>query len=113
MDEMRKSMDGLLHQLHGTNEYNQYCDVLSRVKNDADLYRRIGEFRRGSLWIQMQEGEGFIAKNNELQKEFSDLQENGLAREFFAAEHQYVAMVRELQNQFLQGVQLDISFFSE
>ena len=44
------------------------------------------------------------------QKDFADLQENGLANEFFAAEHQYIAMVKELQEQFLEGSAVETSF---
>ena len=44
------------------------------------------------------------------QKDFADLQENGLANEFFAAEHKYIAMVKELQEQFLEGSAVETSF---
>ena len=110
MNEMETLMDQLTMRLRQTNEYNQYYNLLQRVKNDEKLYARIGDYRRRSLWIQMQEGEAFIQGNNELQKNFVDLQENGLASEFLAAEHQYVAMVRKLQNMFLEGASLDTSF---
>lgn len=96
MNEMKQLMTELTDRLRKTNEYNQYINVLSRLKQDPELYARIGDYRRRSLWIQMQEGEAFIQGNNGLQKDFADLQENGLANEFFAAEHQYIAMVKEL-----------------
>ena len=88
MNEMKQLMTELTDRLRQTNEYNQYINVLSRLKQDPELYERIGDYRRRSLWIQMQEGEAFIQGNNGLQKDFADLQENGLANEFFAAEHQ-------------------------
>lgn len=110
MNEMKQLMEELTARLRQTNEYNQYANVLGRVKQDQELYERIGDYRRRSLWIQMQEGEAFIQGNNGLQKDFADLQENGLASEFFAAEHQYIAMVKELQEQFLEGSAVETSF---
>ena len=110
MNEMKQLMTELTDRLRKTNEYNQYINVLSRLKQDPELYARIGDYRRRSLWIQMQEGEAFIQGNNGLQKDFADLQENGLAIEFFAAEHQYIAMVKELQEQFLEGSAVETSF---
>jgi hypothetical protein len=110
MNEMKQLMTELTDRLRKTNEYNQYINVLSRLKQDPELYARIGDYRRRSLWIQMQEGEAFIQGNNGLQKDFADLQENGLANEFFAAEHQYIAMVKELQEQFLEGSAVETSF---
>ena len=106
MNEMKQLMTELTDRLRKTNEYN----FLSRLKQDPELYARIGDYRRRSLWIQMQEGEAFIQGNNGLQKDFADLQENGLANEFFAAEHQYIAMVKELQEQFLEGSAVETSF---
>ena len=78
MNEMKQLMTELTDRLRKTNEYNQYINVLSRLKQDPELYARIGDYRRRSLWIQMQEGEAFIQGNNGLQKDFADLQENGL-----------------------------------
>ena len=110
MNEMKQLMTELTDRLRKTNEYNQYINVLSRLKQDPELYARIGDYRRRSLWIQMKEGEAFIQGNNGLKKDFADLQENGLANEFFAAEHQYIAMVKELQEQFLEGSAVETSF---
>ena len=101
MNEMKQLMTELTDRLRKTNEYNQYINVLSRLKQDPELYARIGDYRRR---------EAFIQGNNGLQKDFADLQENGLANEFFAAEHQYIAMVKELQEQFLEGSAVETSF---
>lgn len=110
MKEMESLMDQLTMRIRMSNEYNQYRNLLQRVKSDENLYARIGDYRRRSLWVQMQDGEGFIHGNSELQKEFMDLQENGLASEFLAAEHQYVAMIRKLQERLLEGAELDTTF---
>lgn len=113
MKETEMMMEQLILQIKRTNEYNQYQNLLERVKSQEELYRRIGEYRRRSLTMQVYAGDDFIQENNMLQKEFLDLQNNGLAGEFFAAEHQYCTMVKRLQNQFLEGVQLDTSFLEE
>lgn len=107
---MKILMDDLLEQIKTTNEYNQYQALLTRIKNKEDLYQRICDYRKKSMYVQMCEGEEFIHRSNELQNEFSDLQSRGLVGEFFAAEHQYIAMIKELQNQFLEGSGIDTSF---
>lgn len=110
MDEIERMIDDIVQQIKSTKEYNQYQSLLERIKSQPELYRRIGEFRSRSLYVQMKDGEEFIAENNNLQNEFQDLQNNGLANEFLAAEHQYCSMVRQIQNRFLEGVQIDTSF---
>lgn len=113
MGETESIMDQLLQQIKSTREFNQYQNLLQRVKAQPDLYRRIGEYRRRSIAAQMRNGEEFIAENNNVQKEFADLQNNGLAWEFFASEHQYCSMVRKLNNRFMEGVEIDTSFLDQ
>lgn len=50
MNEMKQLMTELTDRLRKTNEYNQYINVLSRLKQDPELYARIGDYRRRSLW---------------------------------------------------------------
>ncbi len=113
MEETKVLMDQMVQRIKSTKEFNQYQNLLRRVKEQPDLYHRIGEYRRRSLAVQMWSGEDFIAENNNLQKEFADLQNNGLAGEFLASEHQYCSLIKQLQNQFLEGVQIDTSFLEE
>ncbi|MCH5266953.1 MAG: YlbF family regulator [Lachnospiraceae bacterium] len=110
MNEIETLLEQMIAKIMSTNEYTQYYELLQRVKSNNEVYARIGDYRRRSLWVQMQEGEDFIHGNSELQKDFADLQENGLVNEFFAAEHQYVAMIRKIQDHFLEGISLDTTF---
>ena len=40
MNEMKQLMTELTDRLRKTNEYNQYINVLSRLKQDPELYGR-------------------------------------------------------------------------
>ena len=71
-------MEQLMEAVKRTQEYNQYQTLLESVKKHPDIYRRIGEFRRGSIVFQMTDHANPIEENNALQKEFADLQTNGL-----------------------------------
>ncbi len=103
-------MEQLLEVVKRSQEYNQYKNLLESVKKQQDLYHRIGEFRRRSIVLQLSDNVNMIDENNNLQKEFADLQNNGLASEFMAAEHQYCQLIRRLQKRFLEEVDLDIDF---
>lgn len=110
MNEVELLMTEIAKKLPETKEYNQYKDLLNRVKEQPDLYRRIGEFRRRSVELQMSGDQNLIQANNNLQNEFLDLQNNSLSNEFFAAEHQYCRMIQKLHQQFLASAQIDIDF---
>ena len=79
MNEVESLMDEVVRKIPMTKEYNQYRNLLERLKAQPELYRRVAEFRRRSVAIQMSEGEDAIQQNNNLQNEFRDLQSNGLS----------------------------------
>lgn len=110
MNEVEELMAELIRRLQMSKEYNQYKNLLDRLKAQPDLYRRVGEFRRRSVAMQVEEENNAIAANNRLRNEFLDLQNNGLANDFFVAERQYCRMVRELQECFLEGAQIETDF---
>ncbi|MCD7824664.1 MAG: YlbF family regulator [Clostridiaceae bacterium] len=113
MIEVRQLMAEVIKKLSETTEYNQYHTLLERVKAQPDLYHRISEFRKKSLALQLSDNVNPIQANNNLQNEFGDLQNNGLANDFLVAEHQYCTMVRSLQEQFLDGVGISTDFMEE
>lgn len=110
MSEVENLMMTLVEKLHATKEYNQYRDLLQRVKGQPELYGRIGEFRRRGISLRMAENINAIQANNDLQKEFRDLLSNGLANDFLVAERQYCRMVKELQEKFLEGARIETEF---
>ena len=103
MNEVESLMDEVVRKIPMTKEYNQYRDLLERLKAQPELYRRVAEFRRRSVAIQM----------SDLQNEFRDLQSNGLSSEFFMAEHQYCRMIGNLQKKFLEGAEIETGFLEE
>lgn len=111
--EAQMMLEHLIETIKGTQEYNQYQVLLSQVRSHPDIYRRIGEFRRRSIYFQMTDHANPIEENNALQKDFADLQANGLANEFMAAEHQYCTMIKKLQEYFLSQLDLELDFLKE
>lgn len=111
--EPQRIMEQLVASIMRSQEYNQYHSLLENIRRQPEIYRRIGEFRRRSLLLQTSDHVNAIDENNALQIEFADLQNNGLANEFMAAEHQYCQMVRELQIYFLDHLDLEIDFLND
>ena len=55
MNEVEILMEEVTKRLPETKEYNQYKNLLERLKEQPDLYHRVGEFRRRSIMLQMSE----------------------------------------------------------
>ena len=110
MREIEDALNTLIDTIKSTKEYNQYQTLLNKVKNEPELYGRISDYRRQSLALQLSDNENFIQENNELQKRFSDLLNIGLSNEYFAAEHQYCMMIREIQERYLEQINIETDF---
>lgn len=110
MSDAASIMEQLINAVKRSQEYNQYQNLLASLKRQPELYQRVAEFRRRSISLQLADNVNMIDANNGLQKEFADLQTNGLASEFMVAEHQYCQLIRELQNLFLENLDLEIDF---
>lgn len=113
MNEVETLMAEIVKKIPETKEYNQYVNLLERVKAKPELYHRIGEYRRRSLAIQTAENINIIQENNNLQNEYRDLQNNGLSNDFFVAEHQYCKMIQRLQEQLLESANIETDFLEE
>ena len=111
--ETQLLMEQLVDAVKRTQEYNQYQTLLENVRKRPEIYQRIGEFRRRSIAFQLTDHANPIEENNQLQKEFADLQVNGLANEFLAAEHQYCMMIKRMQGYFLENLDLALEFLDE
>ena len=61
--ETQLLMEQLMEAVKRTQEYNQYQTLLESVKKHPDIYRRIGEFRRGSIVFQMTDHANPIEEN--------------------------------------------------
>ena len=78
-NEPQMLMEELVKSIKSSQEYNQYQNLLATLKNRPEIYQRIAEFRRRSIALQMSDEGQSIEANNALQKEFADLQTDGLA----------------------------------
>ncbi len=111
--EAQYFMEQLIDAVKRSQEYNQYRALLESVKKHPEIYQRIGEFRRRNIIFQMTDHTNIIEENNQLQKEFADLQTNGLASDFMVAEHQYCHMIKKLQDYFLGELNLELDFLND
>lgn len=113
MQEVEKSMEQLIQVLYRSKEYNQYQTLLGKIKEKEELFRRIGEYRRRTIYLQKSNTENLIQANNDLENEFRDLQNNVLVNEYLVAEHQYCKMIQKLQEQFLEAACIETGFLDE
>ena len=109
-NETKVYVSQLIEAIKRSPEYGQYRNLLSTVKLQPELYDRSGQYRRRSLQVQTGHGYNVAESMAGLNAEFQDLQDNRLANEFMAAEHQYVRMIQQVQDSFLEQVEIDVSF---
>ena len=86
-----------IRKIKECQEYRDYRVQLERLKNEPGLYDKVNEFRQKNYMIQnTEEGESFMERMEELEKEFEDVRAIPLVDDFLAAELCFCRMMQEI-----------------
>ena len=85
-----------------------------KLTKDAELNKRVNEFRKACFIIQNKPQEpDDIQKLEVLNKEYSEILENSDVREFFTAERGLALMMNQLMDQIYGSLDMDVSFLDD
>lgn len=100
----------LVESIQESDEYSEYKRLLKTVMQDENLYEKVNEFRRRNFVVQVEKSSDVLEEIDKLQKEYADLLNNLLIKEFLAAEQIMCKMMRQINNRVLESLEMDISF---
>ena len=104
----------LIREIKRSNVYNQYRRLQMKLTKDAELNKRVTEFRKACFIIQNKPQEpDDIQKLEVLNKEYSEILENSDVREFFTAERGLALMMNQLMDQIYGSLDMDVSFLDD
>ncbi len=94
-----------------SEDYIRYRKELETLKESEKTYRRLNEFRRKNIDIQLLEDESRSDElARELYSEYSDVLNLPLVERFMITEQTICKTMRKVQNQVFDGIDLDISY---
>lgn len=94
-----------------SEDYIRYRKELETLKESEKTYRRLNEFRRKNIDIQLLEDESRSDElARELYSEYADVLNLPLVERFMITEQTICKTMRRVQNQVFDGIDLDISY---
>lgn len=112
MDEIKMHMEELKKAIRRSNEYTRYQILWEEISKNQALRGRVNDFRRERFLLNMNSGEDVINKMEGISRNFADILEQPLVKDFLAAEQKMAKKVRYIENSVLEAVNLNVEFMS-
>lgn len=107
---VKECTQALVAAIQASEEYVDYHEKLSALKQDEKLYARVNEFRRKNMILHMNEDDNFHGNFADLQMEFADILSNVQVRNFLSADRKLGKLMRKTSNKVLEAGNMDIDF---
>ncbi|MDD6207898.1 MAG: YlbF family regulator [Clostridiales bacterium] len=90
--------------------YQEYLGALEVVKKDEELYRRINEYRRIRMMLQMNDVNQTLQESGRIRWEYDSVLRNEQALAFFTVERRLIKLLRDINHCVMDGIELDVDF---
>ena len=111
IDELKAE---LIQAVLDSEEYREYKRLEAEVSKNADLKRAIDEFRRRNFEIQYNdEIQGIDENISQLEAQYADMRNQGLAKSYFSAELCLCRLVHDVCVSLVDAVDFDVDFLNE
>lgn len=102
---MYRAVKGFIREIKESEEFREYEIQLAKIQEQPELYDKVNEFRRENYMIQnMEDGENYMERQEELEREFADIREIPLVDDFLAAEVCFCRMMQEINEMILEEI---------
>lgn len=96
-----------------SNEYNHYIRTREKLKEQDGLYAQANEFRKRSLYLQLDAEDNMLDEINQLYSEFAHLIANPLVTDFIIAEQRLVKMMQRVDSSIFEGIDIDTEIMED
>ncbi|MCR5311869.1 MAG: YlbF family regulator [Lachnospiraceae bacterium] len=91
-----------------TVEYNDYKNLLDKMKENGEIYERVKEFRRKNFLIQQSDSGDYIDLMDALTNEYEDVISLELVNDFIEAEAAFCKLVQDFNANVTEELEFDI-----
>lgn len=111
MDELIVQGKKLNQQFLESPEYLRYISARTRLKEQAEVYERLNDFRRRNFELQNSDTESNLFDElTGLSKEYADILNLEIVNEFLTAEQRVCRMLRSLYETMSDGIEFDFEY---
>ncbi len=113
-EQIREILDKTLELrdlILNSDDYTRYQRELQELKGYEDTYRRVNEYRRKNLAVQLlEDADKANEEARKLYSEYADVLSEPLVARFMITEQTLCKTMRRVQNQVFENIDLDISY---
>lgn len=111
MDELIVHGKELNRQFLESAEYLRYISARTRLREQAEVYERLNDFRRRNFELQNSDTESNLFDElTGLSKEYADILNLEIVNEFLTAEQRVCRMLRSLYETMSDGIEFDFEY---
>ena len=99
----------LTRLIRATDSFRRYQKDLELLKSQEDLYSRLNEFRRKSLYLDEQ-NERYYEISNVMYEEYKDTLTEPVVREFLASQARINKLLRQVFDRIAADMEIDVSY---
>ena len=101
----------LIREIKRSNVYNQYRRLQMKIVKDAELNRKVTEFRKACFTLQNKPQEpDDVWRLEALYSEYREILQNSDVIEFLTAEQGLAQMMNQLNDTIYNSLDMDVSF---
>ena len=108
MNRMEKCIEDLIQCIIESDEYQQFCELRDKVREEPELRKQINDFRLHVFETQnSQELLDMYQEQNRLCNDYEEFRKNPLVNGFLLAELRVCRMVQKITNEIVGSVDID------
>ena len=101
----------LVQAILASEEYREYLECFAKIKEQPELYERVGDYRKRNFELQNMDVNGkMFDEVMRFQMENSAIRKNALVNQFLKAELYVCRMLQGITRTISDNVELDIDF---
>lgn len=108
-DRVMAKTEELTRLIRATDSFRRYQKDLELLKSQEDLYSRLNEFRRKSLYLDEQ-NERYYEISNVMYEEYKDTLTEPVVREFLASQARINKLLRQVFDRIAADMEIDVSY---
>lgn len=110
MDEIEMRTEELKDAIRRSNEYTQYQILWEEICRNQPLRDRINQLRRQRFLLDMRNDPDVIGGIEQISRDFGDILEQSVVKDFIAAEQRISKKIRYIENSILEAANINVEF---
>lgn len=114
MNAITDKTKSLIWEMKNSKDYLLYKQLQEQLKENAELFKRLNEYRRESFLLHNSPDVGNVIKEvRAIREKYKEELSEPIVRDYLIAEQNVCRMIREVSDAIAEEIELDYQFLEE